>query len=215
MDHDGVVVLAGDAVVDGPTARAPIPAVLAGLAEFHQKSPLVAGMPLEQVRGRWFATMPPPVFERIVAGLVAAGRVSATDTLALTSHRVSMTPEELQVYEWIDRRYLDAGFSPPDAAALAAEAGRAPGLVERITQLMLKQKRLLRVDTLVFHRAVLERLKEEVVALKSAAADGRATVDVKSFKETYNVSRKFAIPLLEYLDRERVTRRAGDVRIVI
>ncbi len=80
---------------------------------------------------------------------------------------------------------------------------------------MIKQKRLLRVDTLVFHREVLERLKSDVAGLKAGAENGRATVDVKSFKDTYNVSRKFAIPLLEYLDRERVTRRAGDVRIVL
>ncbi len=79
---------------------------------------------------------------------------------------------------------------------------------------MVKQKRLIRVDTLVFHRDVLERLKQEVAARKVAGGGG-ATVDVKSFKDTYDVSRKFAIPLLEYLDRERVTRRAGDVRIVL
>jgi len=167
------------------------------------------------VRGRWFAAMPPPVFDRIIAGLVAAGTVSATDTLALTSHRVTLTPEEQQVYDWIDRRFADASLSPPDAATLASESRRAPALVERITQLMLKQKRLVRVDTLVFHRDVLERLKQDVVALKAAAGNGRATVDVKAFKDTYNVSRKFAIPLLEYLDRERVTRRTGDLRVVL
>ena len=214
LDGDGTVVGGGEWVVDSAAANAPIAALLAGLAEFHQASPLVAGISLELVRGRWFAAMPPPVFDRIIAALVTAGRVTATDTLALTSHRVTMTPEERQVYEWIDQRYLEAGFSPPDAAALAGEARRAPALVERITQLMIKQKRLLRVDTLVFHRDVLERLKLDVRSLK-AAGSGRATVDVKSFKDTYNVSRKFAIPLLEYLDRERVTRRAGDLRIVL
>ncbi len=73
LDGDGAVVVAGDAVVDGPAARAPIPAVLAGLAGFHQASPLVAGIPREEVRGRWFATMPPAVFERLIAELVAAG----------------------------------------------------------------------------------------------------------------------------------------------
>ena len=150
----------------------------------------------------------------IVAELVAAGTVTATDTLALASHRVTLSPEETQVYEWLDRRFAAAGYTPPDAAALAAESRRAPALVERVVQLMVKQKRLIRVDTLVFHRDVLERLKQEVAARK-AAGGGAATVDVKSFKDTYDVSRKFAIPLLEYLDRERVTRRAGEVRIVL
>ncbi len=214
LDAEGVVVVAGEWVVDSTAANAPAGALLAGLAEFHQANPLAAGLPLELVRGRWFAVMPPLVFDRIVAALVAAGRVTATDTLALTSHRATMTPEERQAYDWIDQRFLAAGFSPPDVAALAGEARRAPALIERITQLMIKQKRLLRVDTLVFHRDVLERLKLDVRALKEAGS-GQATVDVKSFKDTYNVSRKFAIPLLEYLDRERVTRRAGDLRVVL
>jgi selenocysteine-specific elongation factor len=54
-----------------------------------------------------------------------------------------------------------------------------------------------------------------VAGLKASAPGGRATVDVAAFKERYGVSRKFAIPLLEYLDRERVTRRTGDIRLVL
>ncbi len=215
LDREGVVVLGGEWAVDGPAASAPIAAVLAGLAEFHRTSPLSPGVPLEQVRGRWFAAMPPPVFERVIASLVAAGKVTAKDTLSLAGHRVELTPDEAQVCEWLERRYLEAGFSPPDVAALPGEVQRAPALVERIAQLMIKQKRLVRVDTLVFHRDVLERLKRDVVARKASVGGGPATIDVKSFKDAYNVSRKYAIPLLEYLDRERVTRRAGDTRIVL
>jgi len=87
--------------------------------------------------------------------------------------------------------------------------------VERVLQQMLKGKRLVRVDTLVFHRDALDRLKDDIRALKVSAPGGRATVDVKAFKDTYQVTRKYAIPLLEYLDRERVTRRAGDARVVL
>ena len=82
-------------------------------------------------------------------------------------------------------------------------------------QLLVKAKTLVRVDTLIFHAVVLEGLKAEIRGRKAAAPDGRAMVDVKTFKDTYNVTRKYAIPLLEYLDRERVTRRVGDARIVL
>jgi selenocysteine-specific elongation factor len=116
---------------------------------------------------------------------------------------------------WLDRRYLDAGLAPPDVSALQGDAGRPAGDLDRVVGLMVKARELVRVDALVFHPQVLERLKRDVSALRAAAPDGRATVDVKTFKETYNVSRKYAIPLLEYLDRERVTRRAGDARVVL
>jgi selenocysteine-specific elongation factor len=56
-------------------------------------------------------------------------------------------------------------------------------------------------------------LKQDLAALKRGAAP--AKVDVGSFKEKYGISRKYAIPLLEYLDRERVTRRVGDSRVVL
>ncbi len=213
LARDGAVVLGGEWVVDRTAAHAPVAALLAALAAFHRAHSLVAGMPLEEVRGRWFPALPLAVFDRIIAELVAAGTVTATDTLALASHRVVLTAEETQVYEWLDRRFAAAGFTPPDAGMLADEARRAPGLIERVVQVMVKQKRLVRVDTLLFHRDVLERLKHEVAARKGAG--GVVTVDVKAFKDTYDVSRKFAIPLLEYLDRERVTRRAGEVRIVL
>ena len=69
----------------------------------------------------------------------------------------------------------------------------------------------MKLDTLLFHADALTRLKEDVRGLK-----GRdARVDVSAFKERYGITRKFAIPLLEYLDRERVTRRVGDSRVVL
>ncbi len=215
LDAAGAVVFAGDWVVDAAAAQAPVPALLAGLADFHRASPLATGLPLEEARGRWFPDVPALVFERVIGRLVTSGTVSARDTLALRSHRVELTSEEAEIFDWLDRRYLEAGFAPPEPAALAAEERRAPALVERIAQLMVKQRRLVRVDTLLFHPATLERLKREVTARKAAAGAASATIDVKAFKESYNVSRKYAIPLLEYLDRERLTRRSGDTRVVI
>jgi selenocysteine-specific elongation factor len=88
-------------------------------------------------------------------------------------------------------------------------------VIEKVVALLLREKILTRIETIVFHSEALQQLKTEVAALKQTAPGGRATVDVASFKDRYGVSRKFAIPLLEYLDRERITRRTGDVRLVL
>ena len=72
----------------------------------------------------------------------------------------------------------------------------------------------MRVDDLIFHSEALARLRSGVAALKDAAGQP-ARIDVAAFKERYGISRKYAIPLLEYLDRERITRRVGDFRVVI
>jgi selenocysteine-specific elongation factor len=84
-----------------------------------------------------------------------------------------------------------------------------------MVSLLLRKKVLARVDTLVFHADTLQALRAEIAALKATAPGGRATVDVAMFKERYGITRKFAIPLLEWLDRERVTRRVGETRVVL
>jgi len=83
-----------------------------------------------------------------------------------------------------------------------------------VLKLLQRQKVLVRLDTLLFHDEALKRLKAEVAALKTTTGTG-ARIDVATFKERFGVTRKFAIPLLEYLDRERLTRRVGDSRVIL
>jgi selenocysteine-specific elongation factor len=211
----GTVVRAGDWAVTAPLLGPPTARLLAGLAEHHAAQPLAPGLAREDARGRWFTGVPVPVVDTVLARLVERGTIVAGETLALAGHRVALSPEDAATQDWLDRRFQDAGLAPPDVAALAGESRRPTASIERVLAVMLKGRRLVKVDTLVFHRDVLERLKGEIAALKAAAPDGRATVDVKTFKDTYNVTRKYAIPLLEFLDRERVTRRSGDVRVVL
>ena len=102
---------------------------------------------------------------------------------------------------------------PPDVGGLPSSLGIPTASVDRAITLLLRQKALLKVESLVFHASALERLKAEVRALKGTPAGQR--LDVATIKERYGITRKFAIPLLEYLDRERVTRRVGDARVVL
>src|SRR5262249_58897357 len=101
---------------------------------------------------------------------------------------------------------------PPDLGAAAERAGVPLAVADRVSKLLVRQKTLVRLDTLLFHTETLERLKREVAALKAKPG---ARVDVAGFKERYGISRKYAIPLLEWLDRERVTRRVGDARVIL
>lgn len=211
----GRLVRGGDWAVPGRVIEGRTAALLAGLAAFHAAQPLQPGPGLEDARTRWFRGVPPAVVDAVIAGLVRQQRVVATGTLALAGHRVTLSPDETALEAWLDERLRAGALAPPDLATLAGESGRPPALVERVVQHMLKTKALVRVDTLVFHQAALAALRRDIAALKAAAPDGRATVDVKTFKDTYSVTRKYAIPLLEYLDRERVTRRMGEARVVL
>jgi selenocysteine-specific elongation factor len=185
------------------------------VGEFHKTQPLADGIPREQAREHVFARAHTAVFEHVVQDLVAANKLVARDRLALTGHRLDLPPEEARAKSAIEQAYKRAGLKPPDAASIAAEGAVAPALAEKMTALLVRQKVLQRVDTLLFHVDALQNLRTEIQAMKATAAGGRATVDVAMFKDRFGVTRKFAIPLLEWLDRERVTRRVGETRVVL
>ena len=92
---------------------------------------------------------------------------------------------------------------------MPVEAKRA----ERILQILLREKSLVRITAeLIFHRDALVHLKEQLSTYKKTKGE---RISVPVFKELTGITRKYAIPLLEYLDRERVTRRAGDERVIL
>jgi selenocysteine-specific elongation factor len=215
LTADARAQLAGDRLVASDVMRGLASELLRVVGDFHKGHPLESGISREEARARVFARAHAAVFERVVQDLVNAKALIATDRLALPQHRLDLAPEEAQAHELIEQAYKRGGLKPPDAPALVAETRVAAPLAEKMTTLLVRQKRLQRVDTLLFHVDALQTLKSDIQGLKSAAPEGRATVDVATFKDRFGVSRKFAIPLLEWLDRERVTRRVGQTRVVL
>jgi selenocysteine-specific elongation factor len=207
--------IAGDRLVASGVADDLAARLLGTVAEFHKKQPLADGIPREEARERVFARAHPHVFELVLSELAAAKRLVVRDRLALPGHRLELSPEETRARDWLEHAYRQAGLKPLDAGAIAADGGLSAPVVERMMALLIRQKVLARVDTLVFHVEALKGLKSEILSLKETAPGGRATVDVAMFKQRYDVTRKFAIPLLEWLDRERVTKRVGETRIVL
>ena len=215
LESAGLARIAGDRLVSPALVNDLAIKLVAQVGEFHRTQPLADGFPREEARGRLFARADAQVFELVLNDLQRSGRLVVRDRLALPGHRLELSPEEERARTAVEAAYQQGGLKPPDAAQLAADAKLAPALVERMTSLLLRQKRLVRVDTLTFHVDALTALKTEIRELKASAPAGRATVDVTTFKDRYGVSRKFAIPLLEWLDRERVTRRTGETRVVL
>jgi len=208
-------VLAGDRLVAGGSIEKAERDLLALVTATHTANAMSDGLAREEARGRIFARVAPAVFETVVERLKSRKLLVGSDRLAVPTHKATVAGADDRVRSAIVDAYRAGGLTPPDAAAIAQQASAAAPLVDKVTALLLREKVLMRLDTVVFHAEALETLKREVRALKESAAAGRATIDVAAFKARYGVSRKFAIPLLEYLDRERVTRRTGDVRLVL
>jgi selenocysteine-specific elongation factor len=209
----GHAIAAGDVLVAPSIVAALNKDIRTALTEHHRAQPLSEGIPRETLREQLFGRGHAAVFDRALADLAAAGAINVRDRVALATHRMELAPDELRARSAIEQAYRDAGLKPPDIAAIVAQSGMQTALADRMVKLLQRQKVLVRVDTLVFHDDALKRLKADVVSMKTSGA--ATTIDVATFKERFGVSRKFAIPLLEYLDRERVTRRVAESRLIL
>jgi selenocysteine-specific elongation factor len=210
---EGRVVCIADLLVSRPILAALEQRLLDAIRDYHRAEPLSEGLAREEARERLFRRAAPAVFERVLHDLMATNRIVARDRLALPGHQVELSGPEARARDAIEQAYRSGGLKPPDEAALAGLAGANHDIVDRVVKLLLRQRVLVRLETLIFHREALERLKADVRALKQQP--GEAKVDVARFKERYDITRKYAIPLLEYLDRERITKRVGESRVVL
>lgn len=184
------------------------------LEAFHVAHPLRSGMAREELRRRILPRGLPGVFEELLRRQEQAGELrQAAETIALARHVVTLSLEEEAARETLLAAAKGAGLAGIDRGAQPTSAARSDqALLERVFGLLLAEGALQRVgeDRLV-HRDLLDELKQAVRGRWPAGA----LVDVAGIKELTGLSRKFVIPLLEYLDRERVTRRSGADRVML
>ena len=132
--------------------------------------------------------------------------------MRLLGREVRLNPEESAAREQIVKAFAQAGLAVPSAREVLAGLRLDRARAQKILQLLLKEGELVKLaEDLVFHRSALARLRELAVKYKSRSN----RLNVAAFKEITGLSRKYAIPLLEYLDREHVTRREGDERVIL
>ena len=212
LQEAGTVTMVGELLVSSAFLKERSDALLKAVKAHHAAQPLSPGVPREEAREKLFSRGAPEVFDHLVSALAQSGKLVARDTLALAGHQLSLSPDEQKARDGLDSLFREARLAPPDPKTVASMTKIEPGIADRILKLLVREKVLVRVDELLFHAAALAILKDELRARK---AGGDARLDVAWFKDRYGVTRKFAIPLLEYLDRERVTRRVGDARVIL
>src|SRR5262245_6709324 len=213
FDTSGRAIRSGEYLVSSSHVADVRQRLLATVGDYHARHPLEEGIPREQLRETVFADAPGVLFERILTGLQQDGAITVRDRVALKTHRLLLNDEDARVRDAISRIVNESGLTPPDRLSLATRVAAPPQVVERMIALLVRQKVLIRLGDLVFHEATLNRLKTEIKSLKREGAG--TAIDVAAFKERYGISRKYAIPLLEFLDTERITRRVGDTRQIL
>ncbi len=210
----GLALEAGDRLVAPAWRGILAERVLTALAAHHEAEPLSEGLPREEVRERVLGHAAPALADLVLSDLISAARIVGRDRLALAGREIALSLDEARIRAALERLLLEAGLRPPDSTHLTALVAAPQKEIEPVLQLLVRQKIVVRLDGLPFHRDALEQLKSDLRALKTGSA-ASVTITVATFKDRYGLSRKHAIPLLEYLDRERVTRRLGDTRVLL
>jgi selenocysteine-specific elongation factor len=178
------------------------------LEAFHRANPLAAGVAKEEIRSRELGGAPAFLLDALLAQskeLVAEG-----DLLRLASHQLRFRQDEEEALGRMEAAFRQAGLAVPATNEVLAGCGVEPARGRSLLEILLRRGSLVRVGgDLVFHRSAIEALRK-LMAVHKGERFG-----VPLFKDWTGISRKYAIPLLEYLDRERVTRREGDQRLVL
>lgn len=192
---------------------------LAEIEKHHLREPLSRGLLRETLRERLFSHLSVEVFHKTLARLEELQEIVAEKTLVrAASHDLELSSPDEEVRRRLLETYREAGLEVPVLEnaldKISAETGVSSDHARRILQLLLGSGELVRVTPeFLFHR---EKLRDIIEKLRdhAAAAPGRL-IDVGAFKDIAGVSRKYAIPLLEYFDREKITLRTGDKRTVL
>lgn len=181
---------------------------------FHKENPLLPGISREDLRVSAGRRVRAETFRAALEALAAEKKVELQGELVKRAGaQIALQPEEARAKDAIEKAFADSGLTAPSVkevlGKLAIEAKRS----EKLVQILLREKTLVRVSIdLVFHRDALSDMRSKLAAYKKAKGE---RISVPAFKDLTGITRKYAIPLLEYLDRERVTRRVGDERVII
>ena len=192
---------------------------LGAIEAHHTRAPLEKGIQRETLRENVFRHLSLDVFKAVLTSLEAQGSVAHEgEVVRLASHSLSLSGEDKVLYDRLSRMYAEVRFEVPrlDDALADAIAGTKfqKDHARKIFQVLLNSGEIVKVnEEFYFTRAAIDELVGKIKTFAGASAD--RLIDVPKFKEIAGISRKYAIPLLEYFDRERVTRRAGDKRLVL
>jgi selenocysteine-specific elongation factor len=183
----------------------------AALAAFHTREPLRPGMSKEELRTR-LGSLEERVFLALLERFAAAGvLVVDRDKVRGAGHAVRLTPAQQAASDRIETEFRDAGVAPPTLDEAFAKLGLAGSAAQAIAQLLVEGRRLVRIrEGLYFHT---EPLQEAVGRVLAFLREHQA-ITPQEIKDLLGISRKYAIPLLEWLDTQRLTIRVGDKRVL-
>jgi selenocysteine-specific elongation factor len=188
--------------------------VVKEVERFHAANPLADAISKEDLRTRCASRLSANVFRAALEDAVSVGRLAVSgDLLKRPGREIRLGPGEARAREQIEREFARAGLAAPDVDTVLATLDVDRIQAQKIFQLLVRERVLLKINNeVVLHRDAVARARELIAKYKRTRGEQLAVGD---FKALAGVTRKYAIPLLEYFDRSGVTRRVGDYRVIL
>ncbi len=211
LANSGRLVRFEDWLLSSPVVQSLREQMLAKVEQFHKANPLVEGISREELRES--LGLREPVFRGVLDALLREKKLQLSgDAVAAAGKGVVLRDEEAEAKTQIERAFAQAGLKVPLLKEVLASLPVDRARAQKIVTLLLRERVLVKLsEELVFHRDALEALRRQIAAQKAKTP----RINVGTFKDLFGITRKYAIPLLEYLDREHVTRRVGDEREIL
>lgn len=178
--------------------------------DFHKREPLQVGINREEVRERVGFTT--EIFKLVLERLMIEKLiVSERDILRLASHQISLSGEDEQAKKQMETKFKEVGFQARTYDEVMKEFRIDTNKLRKIYQLLVNEQRLVKIGDFVFHREAINEIVNRIKAQRVK----NTKLDIATFKDLTGLSRKHAIPLLEYLDMQKITRRLGNDREIL
>ncbi len=192
---------------------------LAEIETFHKREPLAKGILRETLREKIFAHLPPEIFRTILKSLETEKKIaSEKDIVRAISHNLELSSDETLLRERLEKVYRSTKLEVPKLEDALLDVIRGTksdkNHARKVFQLLLNSGEIVKIsDEFYFTKIEIDNLIAKLKKYAETADD--KFIDVPKFKDIAGISRKYAIPLLEYFDREKITRRAGDKRLIL
>ncbi len=186
---------------------------------FHKKQPLAKGITRETLRDAISGYVPDEIFQALIASLESDKKITTDgDAIKIARYEKILSPAETLVSEKIQSIYKSRGLEVPklDEALSESIAGTDISVMQarKLVQIFLDSGEIVKVtEEFYFFGEAISELIAKVKKYADNSSD--RLIDVSAFKELAGISRKYAIPLLEYFDRVKVTVRAGEKRVIL
>jgi selenocysteine-specific elongation factor len=182
--------------------------VLTTLSAYHEANPMRSGMSREELRSRLSRTMDAKGFGRVLARMETSGAVvSEGGRIRSARHETRFTPDQENARETILRGLLAERFNPPSAEEI--QTGLPPKIAGEVWDALVENGAIVRISAGVFlHQDAIAEAVERVRAYLTE----NGAMTASQFRDLLGTTRKYAVPLLEYLDAQRITRRRDDLR---